>query len=220
MRIVEVCRLGDMILHIPRLRGSVVLGAALAAVVLLPAGAVAHADLQSSAPAQGSLVPSPFAGPIVLTFSDRLAQGSKADLMGSDGATVASATVDAHAMTMTIALTTPLDPGAYEVRWVSIADDGDVLRQPIVKFTVAPALSPSTPVATATPSPAVTGVPTATPVPATPTPSLAPTPEPSGSGDTTGSGRDVVVPIIVALIVLGAGASYLLTRRNRPAGPA
>jgi hypothetical protein len=27
----------------------------------------------------------------------------------------------------------------------------------------------------------------------------------------------VVIPIIVALIVLGAGAAYLLTRRNRPA---
>jgi len=193
-----------MMLHVPRLRGSVVLGAALAAVFLLPAGAVAHADLQSSAPAQGSVVASPFGGPIVLTFSEPLAQGSKADLMGSDGATVASATVDAHAMTMTIALTTPLDPGAYEVRWVSIADDGDVLRQPIVKFTVAPAAVSLAP-------------PVATP---TPTPSLAPTPEPSGSGDTTGSGGDVVVPIIVALIVLGAGAAYLLTRRNRPAGPA
>ena len=33
---------------------------------------------------------------------------------------------------------------------------------------------------------------------------------------TTGSGSDVVLPIIVALIVLGAGAAYLLSRRNRP----
>ena len=97
-------------------------------------------------------------------------------------------------MTMTIALITPLDPGAYEVRWVSIADDGDVLRQPIVKFTVTPAS-----------------------VSSAPSRSLAPTSEPSGSGDSTGSGGDVVVPIIVALTVLGAGAAYLLTRRNRPA---
>ena len=140
--------------------------------------------------------------------------------MGSNGATVAGAMDDVSAMSKTIELTTPLDPGAYEVRWVSIAGDGDVLRQPIVKFTVASAPSPSAPVVTATPSAAVTGAPTATPVPATPSPSLAPTPVPSGSGDTTGSGGDVVVPIIVALIVLGAGAAYLLTRRNRPAGPA
>ena len=208
-----------MMLHVPRHRGSIVLGAALAAVFLLPAMAVAHADLQTSDPAQGSVVPSPFAGPIVLTFSEPLAEGSKADLIGSDGATVAGAMVDVTAMTMTIALTAPLDPGAYEVRWVSIADDGDVLRQPIVKFTVAPPPSPSTPAVTATPSAAVTAAPSATPVPATPTPSLAPTPVPSGNGDTTGSGGDVVVPIVVALIVLGAAAAYLLSRRNRPADP-
>ena len=206
-------------LHIPRHRGLIVLGAALAAVFLLPAMAVAHADLQTSDPAQGSVVPSPFAGPIILTFDEPLAEGSKADLMGSNGATVAGAMVDVTAMTMTITLTAPLDPGAYEVRWVSIADDGDVLRQPIVKFTVAPAPSPSTPVATATPSAAATDEPTSTTVPATPTPSLATTLVPSGNGDTTGSGGDVVVPIVVALIVLGAGAAYLLTRRNRPADP-
>ena len=208
-----------MLLHSPRHRGSIVLGAALAAVFLLPAMAVAHADLQTSDPAQGSVVPSPFAGPIILTFDEPLAEGSKADLMGSNGATVAGAMVDVTAMTMTITLTAPLDPGAYEVRWVSIADDGDVLRQPIVKFTVAPAPSPSTPVATATPSAAATDEPTSTTVPATPTPSLATTLVPSGNGDTTGSGGDVVVPIVVALIVLGAGAAYLLTRRNRPADP-
>ena len=201
------------------------LGAALAAVFLLPAMAVAHADLQTSDPAQGAVVPSPFAGPIVLTFSEPLAKGSKADLIGSNGATVAGTMVDVTAMTMTIALTAPLDPGAYEIRWVSIADDGDVLRQPIVKFAVAPAPSPSTPVATATTSAVVSAAPTtATPsmaaVSSAPSPSLAPTPEPSGSGDTAGSGGDVVVPIIVALIVLGAGAAYLLTRRNRSAGPA
>ena len=59
-------------LHVPRVRGSIILGAVLAAVFLLPAVTVAHADLQSSVPAQGSVVPSPFAGPIVLTFSEPL----------------------------------------------------------------------------------------------------------------------------------------------------
>ena len=54
------------------------------------------------------------------------------------------------------------------------------------------------------------------PGPATPSPSAAPTPVPSADGGTTGSGGDVVLPIILALIILGAGAAYLLTRRNRP----
>ena len=58
--------------------------------------------------------------------------------------------------------------------------------------------------------------PLADPVPAYAPPSAGPTPAPSAGGDTTGSGSDVVVPIIVALIVLGAGAAYLLSRRNRP----
>lgn len=196
-----------------------VLVTALAAVLLFPAVTVAHADLETSDPAQGAVLPSPFTGPIVLTFSEHLADGSKADLVGPDGATIAQATVDADAMTMTLALSAPLEPGAYEVRWVSIADDGDVLRLPIVKFTVAPGPSPSP-----SPTPIPTTQPSATPVPtavaATPTPSAAPTPVASAGGDTTGSGGDVVLPIVVVLIVLGAGAAYLLIRRNRPADPA
>ncbi|MEA2611763.1 MAG: hypothetical protein QOG32_1489, partial [Chloroflexota bacterium] len=39
----------------------------------------------------------------------------------------------------------------------------------------------------------------------------------SAAGGTTGSGTsDVLLPIIVALIILGAGAAYLLSRRGRP----
>ena len=89
-------------------------------------------------------MPSPYSGPIVLTFSEHLASGSKADLVDASGATLASAVVDPNAMTMTFTLATPLAPGAYQVKWVSIADDGDVLRQPVIPFTVAAAAaSPS-----------------------------------------------------------------------------
>jgi copper resistance protein C len=207
-------------LRIQRL-AMVVLGVALTTLSILPAVALGHSELTKSVPAEGAVVPSPFTGPIVLTFSEHLATGSKADLVGPDGTTLAAATVDADAMTMTFTLTTPLDPGAYEVRWVSIADDGDVLRQPIVKFTVAAAPSPSpTPVAAPTPTSQPSATPTPTAIPASPSPSTGPTPVPSAGGDTTGSGGDVVLPIIVALIVLGAGAAYLLSRRNRPADPA
>ena len=200
-----------MILH-TRVRHVTAFAAAASLVVmLLPAVAAAHSDLVSSAPAQGAVVASPYTGPIVLTFSEHLASGSKADLVDASGATVASATVDANAKTMTIAPTTPLAPGAYEIRWVSVADDGDLLRQPVIKFTVAAAPTPSPSAA-----PAATAQPSATAI-ATPTASPAPTPAPSAAGsETSANGSDVVVPIIVALIVLGAGAAYLLTRRNRP----
>ena len=197
-------------------RVSAVLMAASLAILLVPGLVSAHSELVSSTPATGATVPSPYAGPIVLTFSEHLATGSKADLVDATGATIASATVDANAMTMTFTLTTPLLPGAYQVKWVSIADDGDVLRQPIVTFKVVAAATPSqsagavdSPSAAPSASAAATAAPTSA-VTAAPTP--APSPDPTDSG----SGSDVVVPIIVALIVLGAGAAYLLTRRNRP----
>ena len=206
-----------MMLHIRVRRLGALVAAASLAVLLLPGLVAAHSELESSVPAQKATVPSPFTGPIVLTFSEHLANGSKADLIAPGGATIAKATVNAAAKTMTITLTAPLDPGAYEVRWVSIADDLDLLRQPVVTFTVAAAPSPSpTPIATAQPS--ATAAPTVTP--ATAPPSITTTPVPSADGGTTGSGNsDVVLPIIVALIILGGGAAYLLSRRNRPPDP-
>lgn len=176
---------------------------------LLPAAVIAHSEFVSADPAQGTVVPAPYAGPIVLTFSEHLATGSKADLVSASGTVVSSAEVDPTAKTMTITPTASVPQGTYEVRWTSIADDGDLLRG-TVAFTVAPAPSP-----TPTVSAATTATPTA--VAATPIASLAPTPGPSAAGTPTGGGGDVILPIIIALIVLGAGALYLLTRRDRPA---
>lgn len=205
-----------MMLHIRVRRTAALVAAAALAGMLLAGPAAAHSELVSSVPAQGATVPSPFTGPIVLTFSEHLANGSKADLLGPDGASIAKAKVDAAAQTMTFALTDPLDPGAYQIQWLSIADDGDLLRQPIIKFTVSPPPSPSpTPVASIEPS--ATAAPTAPPATAIPT--TAPTPAPSAAGDPAGSSGDVVLPIIVALIVLAAGAAYLLSRRSRPPDP-
>jgi methionine-rich copper-binding protein CopC len=180
------------------------------AVLLLPGAVAAHSELVTADPAQGTVVPSPYAGPIVLTFSEHLATGSKADLVTASGTVVSSAEVDPAAKTMTITPTATLAPGAYEVRWTSIADDGDLLRG-TVAFTVAPAPSPS-PTASASAAPTVASAPAATPIPST-----TPTPQPSAAGTPNGSGGDVILPIIIALIILGAGAVYLLTRRDRPA---
>ena len=78
--------------------------------------------------------------------------------------------------------------------------------------------------AVSSPTPAVTAAASAVPtaaVSAAPSAiaSSPPTPVPSADGSSTGSGSDVLLPIIVALIVLGAGAAYLLSRRNRPPDP-
>jgi methionine-rich copper-binding protein CopC len=186
---------------------------AVAAVLLLSAPAVvsAHSELTSAVPAEGTTVPSPFTGPILLTFSAHLAAGSKADLVGPDGLTLSSATVDADAKTMTVAPSTPLAPSAYRVEWTSIADDGDLLRG-IVTFTVATSTASPTPSASIAASRSAS---TAPPRSAVPSPAAA-TPAPSGSGTTGGAGSDVILPIVIAVIVIAAGAFYLL-RRNRPA---
>lgn len=195
-----------------RRRSLVFASIAILVALLVPPSVSAHAELQSSDPAQGATVPSPFSGPVVLTFTESLAVGSKADLYGPGHQLVASATIDAG--TMTIPMSGALAPGDYTVEWVSIADDGDLLRG-TVAFTVAAAASPapsseppasasaeSTSTATSSPSAAATAA--ASPAPSSATP-----------GD-TGSGSDVILPIVIALIVAAAGA-YFLVRRNRPA---
>jgi LPXTG-motif cell wall-anchored protein len=66
----------------------------------------------------------------------------------------------------------------------------------------------------------VAAAPTASPSPiATAVSSSVATPGPSAAGTTGSDSSDVALPIIVALIILGAGAAYLLGRRNRPAAP-
>ena len=190
--------------------------ACLAAIVLLlclavPAAVVAHAELESSTPADGASVPSPFDGPIAMTFTEALAEGSKADLV-ADGSVVASATVDGPGARMTIALGAPLAAGAYEVRWVGVADDGH-LERGTFSFTVEAAAA--TPSPTPVPTPESTSAPTASPeasavATASTAPSASPTP---GDAQTAGSG-DVILPIVVGLLVVAAGGAYLLTRRR------
>ena len=188
--------------------------------LVFPAVAAGHAELETSSPADGATIPSPFDGPIVLGFSAALAAGSKADLLDPAGATIASATVDGPGAKMTFTLDTALAAGGYQVKWTTIAEDTDVARGTI-HFTVAPASPTASP--NVSPSAAPTAVETAPP--SAGTPSTAPTSSaasappsatpPSGS-DTSGGGGDVVLPIVVALIGIGAGAVYLLSRRNRP----
>jgi methionine-rich copper-binding protein CopC len=198
---------------VPR-RGLAGLAAAAFLVIAGPSVAAAHAELESSSPADGATVPSPFTGPIGMTFSAALANGSKADLIGPDGTVLAAASVDGPEATMTNELDAPLSAGNYEVKWVSVGEDTD-LERGTFSFTVAPTPSP------ATPSPGPTepsAVPTVSDTPATesaePTVTTAASPSQSPGGDASGP-ADVVLPIVVGLIVVGGGAVFLLGRRNR-----
>ena len=187
-------------------------------VTMLPAVVVAHAELETSTPADGATVESPFDGPIVLDFTEALADGSEADLLGPDGAAVVAAAVDGPGAQMTFELDAALDPGVYEVRWTGVALDGHVDRGTF-EFRVAPAppMPEPTPEPTPAPETSASAAPE-TPPPATPEPSVAPAPSPTVDDGAAGT-ADVLLPIIVALLVVGAGAVYLLTRRNRPTLP-
>lgn len=172
---------------------------------LLPSAAAAHAELETSSPADGATVASGFAGPIVLGFSAALADGSKAELIGPSGPVVTESTI-APESTLTITLAGPLEPGAHEVRWTSVAEDTDVARGTF-SFTVEAAPDP-----TPTPTPE----PTTTMSPETTTASPSPSPTEPGAA---ASSTDVLIPIVVVVLVAAAGAAYFLTRRNRPTSP-
>jgi methionine-rich copper-binding protein CopC len=195
--------------------------AAIMLAVLIPAVVLAHAELKTPTPGDKSTSTEPVTQ-VTGIFTQRVkADGSSLVVKLVGGGTVATGGVDPADVRKMVALpATPLGSGSYRVEWTTISlDDGELARGTWT-FNVAVAPTPSpTPVPTATPTAtAATAAPTAspTPVPATPAPSAGPTPAPSGGDDTTGSGGDVVLPIVVALIVLGAGAAYLLTRRDRP----
>jgi methionine-rich copper-binding protein CopC len=172
----------------------VVLALAVWLVAIFPV--VAHSELVSSTPAAGSTVTSAPGTSIVLSFSEALKSGSKADVVGPGGATIGTATVDPSDNTnLTWSPPTSLPPGSYTIRWTSIATDGDVLRGTI-PFTVAAAsAAPSAATATAAPS-AATPAPSATP------------------GDVSAAGIGAIVPVVAALLVIGLLALILLSNRR------
>jgi methionine-rich copper-binding protein CopC len=204
-----------MMLQNPIRRVATLIVAAALAGFLVPALVFAHAELDTPTPADTSIVTTPVTE-VSGTFIQRMkVDGSTLVVKLVGGGTVAEGGVDpADDKRMVATPSSPLGSGSYLVEWTTnSAEDNEVARGTWA-FTVAVALSPSP---TAAVSAAASAVPTV--VAATPLPSLAPTPVPSADGGSTGSGSEVVLPIVVALIVLGAGAAYLLSRRNRPPDP-
>ena len=184
--------------------------------LLVPGLVVGHSELQTPTPADKSSVTTPITQ-VSGTFTESIKKdGSSLLVKDATGTTVAQGGVDpADNKVMTASPTTPLANGSYTVQWTTIsADDGDLARGTWT-FTVAVAATPSP---AATTGASASAAPTATP---SAVPTVAPTPaaSPSASGggsDTSGGGSDVILPIVIALVVLGAGAVYLLSRRGRP----
>jgi copper transport protein len=189
---------------------------ALASALLLlavPAAASAHSEFVSGTPKNGATVGT---GPIdvIGTFSETLDPKSHMELRDASGDVVARAAIDGDQMRIGLE---GLQPGVYEVRWTSVAEDGDILRnQPgDWKFTVAaasPSLTPSPPASTEPSRPA-----SAPPSASASAPSVAPTPSAPPSSSSGASTGDVLLPILAALVVI-AVLGALLFRRRTPAG--
>jgi copper resistance protein C len=206
-----------MMLQIPVRRVATLVLVAAMTTFLMPGLVLAHAELVTPTPADKALVDPPVPEVSGIYSEAMTPTGSSLVVKDTSGATVASGTVDPKDSTRMVATpATPLGTGTYGVEWTSVALDGHVERGTWT-FTVGIAAPPvSSAPASAAPSATPSAAPTAA---ATPLPSVVPTPVPSADGSSTGSGSDVLLPIIIALIVLGAGAAYLLSRRNRPPDP-
>jgi methionine-rich copper-binding protein CopC len=190
---------------------------ALLLIATFPSTVAAHSEFVSGTPKNGATVP---AGPIdiVANFSDTFNSRSRIELLDAAGDVIARGAIDGK--TMRIGLE-GIEPGEYEVRWTSVAQDGDILRSSDNPewtwfFTVeAAAASPS---AAATPSPVVTTAPSGSAA-LTPSASASPPVGPSASeppgGDTSGSTstNDILLPIVAALVVVALLAAFLLRRR-------
>ncbi|MEP6637978.1 MAG: copper resistance CopC family protein [Chloroflexota bacterium] len=183
------------------------------AVLLLPGFALGHAELETATPADKSSVTEPVAEVSGIYSEAMTPNGGSLVVKDASGTVVARGTVDPEDDTRMVAIPpAPLGDGAYTVESTSVATDGHI-EHATWMFAVALVAPPSlsAPV-TAGPS----APPTAAPSVVASHTASAPSPVPSAGGDATENGGDVLLPIIVALIILGAGAAYLFSRRSHP----
>ena len=186
-----------------------------AILLLVPATAAAHAELDVPSPRDGATVegtPPEVSGTFIQKINP---DGSSLVLRDTNDNVVARGGPDPNDLKRMVITDLPeLAPGTYTVQWTTVsAEDGELARG-TWSFTVAVALkTPGTPAPTATA--AASAAATAS---ATPTPTLAPTPSPSPAPTDQGntSGSDVILPIIVGLALVLVAAWFLLSRRGRP----
>lgn len=163
------------------------------AATLFAGTALAHAQLVSSDPADGSAVP--FPPTITLTFDDDLdAAKSQFQVVDASGAVVAAGHVTAADAKTMQATGLSLAWGACQVRWTAVASDGDLTRG-TVSFTVIQSGALSI-------EPGASG-------PAAPAASADPGPTAATSGS------DVVLPIVVGLALVALVGAFVLRRSRR-----
>jgi methionine-rich copper-binding protein CopC len=171
-----------------------------------------HADLESSDPAAGATITTPYT--LTATFSEEMAPDeSSIVVQDSTGKEVARGSVSAtDDKQMTVDLPA-LPDGEYEVLWTTVTADDNGVERGTYNFTVAAAAA--TPAPTTAPTTAASASATTPAVTAAATP--APTPSASASpGSTTGSGADLLLPIALVVVIVAAIAGYFVYRSRRP----
>jgi len=178
--------------------------------LVLPAAALAHAEIETATPADKAVLTTP-PTEIVVTYTQGLDDGSSIVLRDASGTEIARgvpASIGVKEMRATFA---PLAPGAYTIESTTFSsEDGEGPERETVSFTV---LEPTPAPPSATPAP--TNEPSAGPTP-TPAPTEAPSPSPAPSADGEGSGSstDVLLPLAVVGLLIGGGLAFFLRRRG------
>jgi copper resistance protein C len=164
-------------------RFAALLVAALASLAI--AGVVlAHAELESSDPADGATITTPYT--LTATFSEEIdIERSTLIVENSAGAQVAAGTVNADDHTVMTAELPALPDGVYTVRWTSVTPDDNGIERGTFTFNVASA-------------------------PGSPTPAPSPAPvEPSGSSNDT-----LIAVGLAAVLILAVVAFIFLRGRR------
>jgi methionine-rich copper-binding protein CopC len=192
--------------------GFAVLAGLITALLIAATVAFGHAELATVTPADKSTVQgSPTE--IVMTFVQNL-DPAKSSIVVVDSANkvvVQGGTVPAgQKREMDLAITTPLAPGTYTIRWTTFSTEDQETARGTTTFTVtAPPPSASPSVAPSASAAAPSALPSVVP---TVVVSAAPSSPPTTPAAST---NDAVIPIIVALIVLAGLGMWLLRGRAR-----
>jgi hypothetical protein len=192
---------------------AVAVPAVVLALLLWPAAAFAHAELESASPADGAVLEAP-PTEIVFTYTEELdPSGSSLTLHDARGTQLAAGGVD-PSDDLVMRIDPPeLVAGAYEIRSTALSAHDDHLERNVVTFTVTEPTPPPTP--SPTPAPSATATPT---TPPTASPSAAPSPSPPADG-TPASTTDVLIPIVAAVVLVALLGAWLFGR-SRGRGPA
>jgi methionine-rich copper-binding protein CopC len=197
--------------------------AAIVIPLLVPAAALAHAELETSTPAAGSTVPAPVTE-VELRFTEGLDAGRSRFVLEGPAGELGTGRANRDGGRVMRLSGLSLEPGAYTVKVTIASADGHEIERETFPFTVEEA-PPSAPPSAAPSDVPASEAPSAEPSPGAPSPApggAGPSPvEPSPTAATdpapaADSGGDVLLPIVAALVIVAVVGAWVL-RRGRAA---